>query len=179
MIPRDPILTARLRLEPIGAEHAEALWESSSTSLEELRPWLPWARSAGPATTKEFAERSEVSWAADTDYAFVVFEEDLLVGGVGLHTPRIERLGELGYWIRTDRTGRGYSTEASAAVLAFGFDILGMYRMELRAGVENLASQRVAEKLGFTREGTLRQGCPSGEGDGYDCHLYGLLASDR
>jgi hypothetical protein len=45
------------------------------------------------------------------------------------------------------------------------------------AGVENRASQRVAEKLGFRREGSLRRGCPLADG-GYDGYLYGLLATD-
>ncbi|MGH2686564.1 MAG: GNAT family N-acetyltransferase [Actinomycetota bacterium] len=178
MIPREPILTERLRLEPVGPEHAEQIWNAAEASLDELRPWLPWARAASPEASRDFAERSETAWVADTDYAFTVMEEGEVVGGVGLHTPRLEGLGEIGYWSRTDRTRRGYTTEACNALLAFAFQTVGLYRVELRAGVENRASQRVAEKLGFRLEGTLRQGCPSGEGGGYDCLLYGLLASD-
>jgi len=79
--------------------------------------------------------------------------------------------------VTSARVGRGYATEAGTAVVAFGFDALGLYRLELRAGVENPASQRVAEKIGFRREGTLRRGCPLADG-AYDGFLYGLLATD-
>ena len=179
MIPREPIVTERLRLEPVGREHADAMWAATEASLDELRPWLPWARVASLETSRDFAERSEVAWAAETDYAFTVMEDREIVGGVGLHTPRVEGLGELGYWARTDRTRRGYTTEACEALLAFAFHTVGLYRVEIRAGVENRASQRVAEKLGFRLEGTLRKGCACGSDGGYDCHLYGLLASDQ
>ncbi|MDQ4005446.1 MAG: GNAT family N-acetyltransferase, partial [Actinomycetota bacterium] len=87
MIPREPILTERLRLEPVGPEHADAIWKATESSLDELRRWLPWARSPSPEQTREFAERSEVSWAADTDYAFTVIQGEEILGGVGLHTP--------------------------------------------------------------------------------------------
>lgn len=180
MIPREAIRSERLVLEPVGPAHADALWGATRVSLDELRPWLGWSRGATPETTRGFAERSVTSWEADVDYAFVVLEGGEVVGGVGIHTPRLEGLGELGYWTRSDRTGRGYTTEAAGAAVDFAFTTLGLYRLELRAGVENVASQRVAEKLGFRREGTLRRGCPSGAsgGYGYDCYLYGLLAAD-
>jgi ribosomal-protein-serine acetyltransferase len=179
VIPREPIVTERLRLEPVGREHADGIWEATEVSLKELQRWLPWARTASPEMSRDFAERSETAWAADTDYAFTVMEGGEVVGGVGLHTPRLEGLGEVGYWARSDRTRRGYTTEACNALLAFAFQTVRLYRVELRAGVENRASQRVAEKLGFRLEGTLRKGCPSGSNGGYDCHLYGLLATDH
>jgi ribosomal-protein-serine acetyltransferase len=89
----------------------------------------------------------------------------------------VRDIGEVGYWLRTDRTGRGYATEAGAALIGWAFEELGAARLELRAGVENRASQRVAERLGFRREGRLRRGCPHPDG-GYDCYLYGLLPED-
>ena len=178
MIAREPIVTERLRLEPVEEPLADAMWMATEPSLAELRRWLPWARHATLESIREFTRRSELGWGADTDYAFAVFEGSEVVGGIGLHTPRIERLGEVGYWVRSDRTRRGYAAEAGSALLAFAFRVVGCYRLELRAGVENLASCRVAEKLGFRREGTLRRGCPGGAEGGYDCHIYGLLADE-
>jgi len=95
----------------------------------------------------------------------------------GRGTGPLDRLGELGYWVRTDRCGRGYATEASSSVVEFGFEEAGLHRLELRAGVDNRASQRVAEKLGFQQEGRLRQGGRGAEVP-YDCYVYGLLVSD-
>ena len=179
MIERIAIETARLRLEPLGPEHARDLWTATSSSLPELRRWLQWAREVDEASSRAFTERAPEDWAGGRDFAFAVLAGGRLTGTIALHAPRIESLGEIGYWTRTDMRGRGYATEAAIAIVAFAFDRVGLYRLELRAGVENVASQRVAEKAGFRREGTLRQGCPISTTEGYDCHLYCLLAGDR
>ena len=179
MIERQPVLTDRLLLEPVTPDHVPGMWAATEASLTELRKWMPWARQASEANSLEFAQRSDAAWAEGTDYAFAVMRDGEYIGGAGVHAYRLEGLGELGYWLRSDMTGQGYMTEAGAALVAFAFDSLGLYRLELRAGVGNLASQRVAEKLGFSREGTLRKGAPLGMDGGYDCHIYGLLAEDR
>ncbi len=171
--------TERLRLEPVGPEHAEGLWRATEASVRELRPWLVWADGATMEATRIFAERSPAMWREGREHAFAVVEEGEVVGAVAVHVPYPQRgMGELGYWVRTDRAGRGVCTEAAQAALEFGFVAIGLYRIELRAGVENRPSQRVAEKLGFQREGLARRGCARGD-DGYDCYLYGLLATDR
>lgn len=178
MTDRIELTTDRLRLEPIGPELAEELWRATETSLPELRPWMFWAAGSDQDSTRAFAEEAEREWAEGIAYHFAIRDRDGLAGGVGIEVPvPVRRLGEVGYWVASARAGRGYATEAGAAVIAFGFDALGLYRLELRAGVENPASQRVAEKLGFRREGTLRRGCPLADG-AYDGYLYGLLAID-
>jgi RimJ/RimL family protein N-acetyltransferase len=178
VIARRPLNTARLVLEPIGPEHSDGLWKATEPSLRELRPWLVWAEAASPETTAAFAAEAAQDWEEGRGYHFAILETGEVLGALGVDTPLpVHRIGDLGYWIRTDRAGRGYTTEAARAATGFGFGTLGLYRMELRAGVDNLASQRVAEKLGFRREGRLRRGCPGGQG-AYDCYLYGLLAED-
>jgi ribosomal-protein-serine acetyltransferase len=170
--------TARLRLEPIAPRLAGELWEATEASLPELRAWMWWADQATAQSTEEFAEETELQRRAGMSYQFVIRDHAGVsgAGGVEIHGAE-RRIGEVGYWIRTDRTGRGYATEAVEAVVDFAFARVGLYRLELRAGVENVASQRVAEKAGFRREGVLRQGCAHGRA-GYDCYLFGLLATD-
>jgi ribosomal-protein-serine acetyltransferase len=176
--PRDRIPTARLVLEPVHPGLADAIWDATRVSLPELRQWLAWAVTAGADQTRAYTEEAVRSWEEGTDFSFAVLAGNEVVGGVGCHRAILARMmGELGYWLRTDRTGRGYATEAGEAVVRWAFDTLGFGRMELRAGVENLPSQRVAERLGFRREGLLRSGCPHPEG-GYDCYIYGLVRSD-
>ena len=178
MIDRTPLRTERLRLEPIGPNLADELWEASKASLLELRRWMWWANEASLESTRAFAEDTERQRREGMSYQFAVRDDLGVAGAMGIDIHGAERrIGEVGYWIHTDRAGQGYGTEAGHAVVDFAFADLGLYRLELRAGVENRASQRVAEKLGFRREGTLRQGCPLGR-TGYDCYLYGLLASD-
>ncbi len=178
MIERLAIETDRLRLEPVEPGHTDPLWEATEASLEEIRPWLVWAPTATRESTAAFTAEAVRDWEEGIAYQFVLLERGEVIGAIGIDVLRpIHRLGELGYWVRTGRSGRGRMTEAGRAMVDFGFSSLDLYRMELRAGIENPASRRVAEKLGFRREGRLRHGCRSGERP-YDCFLFGLLATD-
>jgi ribosomal-protein-serine acetyltransferase len=178
VIDQAPLRTDRLGLEPIGPDLAEELWDASRASLAELLPWMWWAAEASLDSTRAFAEETARLRREGMSYQFAVRDGLEMAGAMGIDIHGAERrFGEIGYWIRTDRAGRGYATEGGRALVDFAFADLGLYRLELRAGVGNRASQRVAEKLGFQREGTLRQGCALGR-TGYDCYLYGLLATD-
>jgi [ribosomal protein S5]-alanine N-acetyltransferase len=63
---------------------------------------------------------------------------------------------ELGYAVRKAAWGHGYATEAAALMLNFGYDALGLHRIQAACGPDNLASQRVLVKLGFRRESHTR-----------------------
>jgi ribosomal-protein-serine acetyltransferase len=178
-VPRKPLFTDRLTLEPTGPEHTERIWEAVSSSLPELRPWLIWAVKADGAAENAFSSQAPILWEAGSDYAFAILNDDAIIGGVGLHhRASLLPIVEIGYWLRSDRTRRGYTTEAASAAVDFAFEILEVDRIELRAGVGNTPSQRVASKLGFAREGLLRHG-GLGESGPYDSYLYGLLRSDK
>ena len=103
---------------------------------------------------------------------------DELVGPVGLHhVDWPKRQAEVGYWTARAARGRGLTAAAVRLICAWGFDGLGLERIELRTHIENLASQRLAERLGFTREGLLRgaERRPAGR---VDLVLFGLLAGE-
>lgn len=170
--------TERLTLVPLSTALTNGMWAASDASLPDLRPWMAWAHTASPEETVKFAARAEAQWVAGTAFHFAIVLDGEVIGGVGVEVRGpLDRLGELGYWVRTDRCGQGYATEASSSVVEFGFEEAGLHRLELRAGVDNRASQRVAEKLGFQQEGRLRQGGRGAEVP-YDCYVYGLLVSD-
>ena len=90
---------------------------------------------------------------AETTFAVVDAVSGRLLGGIGVRWS--EDVAEIGYWCRADARGRGVTTRALvlAARLALSE---GAARVQLRADVENLASRRVAEKVGFTAEGVHR-----------------------
>jgi len=66
------------------------------------------------------------------------------------------RRANLGYWVRTDRTGLGVAVAAAKLLAKWGFEVLGLKRIEITVAVENVRSLRVAEKAGAKREGILR-----------------------
>jgi RimJ/RimL family protein N-acetyltransferase len=103
---------------------------------------------------------------------------DRIVGSIGLfHADWEVRSVEIGYGVRGDERGRGYATEALAAVARWVLTEGGVQRAWLTANTDNVASVRVAEKAGFRREGTLRRA--GLEDDGlHDQALFSLLDDD-
>lgn len=85
--------------------------------------------------------------------------------------------GKLGYAIAHDEWGKGYATDTARRLVEFGFTKLGLHRISAAIGPGNAGSVRVVEKLGFTREGTLRDHVFT-NGAWRDSVLYALLASD-
>jgi ribosomal-protein-serine acetyltransferase len=178
-IPRKNIKTRRLVLEPADPRHRDALWPAIEKSLEELRPWLAWTAGTSPDDLAGYLERSSRAWKEGVAWNYMIVENRGPIGSIGLpNFDGLVRQAEIGYWIASDRAGQGFMTEAASAVIDFGFEKLGLHRIELRAATENLASIRVAEKLGFRREGTLRESGMGAAGDRHDHHLFGLLETD-
>jgi RimJ/RimL family protein N-acetyltransferase len=124
----------------------------------EGREWLlelPYPYTADHA--EEWVARTRVALTAGTGAELAVFLDDALVGSVGLRLLGPDRRsGEIGYWVATDARGRGVATAATRMLSDFGFETLGLRRIELNAAVANTASRRVAEKAGFELEGVRR-----------------------
>lgn len=178
MIPRKNLVTERLVLEPVRADHAGAMWHAVERSLPELRKWMAWAPTTSPIRVAEFTARAEAAWTDGVSWEFVATNGNEVAGTLGINRyDEMWRAANLGYWVRSDLAGRGLATEAAAAVASFGFDVVGIHRLELVAAVDNIASQRVAEKLGFVREG-IKRGGSLVEGASMDVVMFGLLTTD-
>lgn len=121
--------------------------------------------------------RDENGWREDLFYHLAVIEKQsgLALGIVGLNRQRKDA-PELHYWIRTSHAGRGLATEASRAVIDWAREVLEVDRLALWAGTDNVASRRVAEKLGFVRAGPLAWRPEGGLGD-FDAESYELVFS--
>ena len=150
-----PLLTdGVVRLRPYQPDDVDALYEAVRESIAEIQPWMEWAH---PAYSWEESE----AWIAETDdwrdmqnFAIVNATTGAFLGGCGLNQHnRHNRFANLGYWVRTSATGRGIATRATRLLAAWALDAL--VRVEIVIVAENLASQRVAEKAGATREGLL------------------------
>ncbi len=103
---------------------------------------------------------------------------DRLCGAVRInHIELDNRKASVGYYLGQQHQGKGLATSALRAVLQFAFQRLGFNRIELKCASENVASQRVAERLGFRWEGLLRQ-AELVDGVFLDHFVYGLLRDD-
>ncbi len=157
-----PRTTPRLELRPFRRRDVDALIAAVSASFEELERWLPWVHSRyGRADALRFIRDSAAAWVEGRAYDFAIRRPEvpeLHVGNISIWpTSRRERAGEVGYWISSADTGDGIATEAATAILAVGFEEMALHRVTLRIAVGNVASERIAEKLGFVHEGLLRK----------------------
>ena len=133
-------------LRPLASDDAPEL----AAGIDEDPDLDRWTRIPFPYTenhAREFIGSTDETAFAILDRA----SEELLGVRAG-----DEGVVELGYWVRAGARGRGVATRAVALVARFAFDELGAARVQLVTEPDNLASQRVAEKAGFSREGTLR-----------------------
>lgn len=138
---------------------------------------MPWAREPSLEGTLKMTARDGEAWRTDRVYHFAVIEREsgnvLGVAGLNREGPDV---AELHYWIRTDHAGRGLTTEAGEALIAWARDQLRVARLTLWAGTENHASRRVAEKLGFRHLGPLGWRPQGGTGD-FAAESYELILS--
>lgn len=181
---RDVKLTTdsgRLILRPYVLDDASAIFEAVDCSRAELEPWMDWCT---PEYSIEDAlawlRHLPAAWRAEEIFGFGVFggERGQFLGGCGLSNILWPyRLANLGYWIRSDRTGEGIATEAARRVARFGVEVLGLRRIEIVAAEHNHASRRVAVKTGATFEGILRNRIKVGDRS-LDAAMYSLIPED-
>jgi ribosomal-protein-serine acetyltransferase len=153
-------------------EDLDALWEAIEEERDRLGQWMPWVESAQrKEDEREWLERVIADGSAE---GLGIWVEGEFAGGVGLSPDPFGIVAEIGYWIRQRFEGRGYVTRACETLITYAFDVLGVHRVIIRAGVDNLRSRAIPERLGFTPEGLHRE-----EGRGaagfYDLNVYGLL----
>ncbi|HEY7876395.1 MAG TPA: GNAT family N-acetyltransferase [Actinomycetota bacterium] len=170
--------TARLELRASAPEYLDGLWHAMEVSWDALAPWMAWAVEPTKDGVRDFLERAAAGWRDAADRHFTIFTDGEATGQCSLHKfDQLANSAEIGYWIRSDLCGSGVATEAAAALVRYGFDEMKVHRIELRAGTGNVASNRIAAKLGFRIEGVARA-AGFGAGGHYDMNVYGLLATD-
>jgi RimJ/RimL family protein N-acetyltransferase len=105
-------------------------------------------------------------------------DDTVLLGSISLMRMDWQHArGEVGYWVGAEARGAGHATRAVRLICDWGFEQLALERIELLAAIANPASQRVAERAGFTREAVLRSYLRGRDGR-QDMVAFGLLVSD-
>lgn len=161
MTPPYRIESARLVIRCYHPADAALLKEAVDSSLEHLRPWMPWA-GREPQTIAEKVELLRAfrgQFDGDEDYVYGVFAEDetRLLGGTGLHPRGGPGSLEIGYFVRADSLRRGIATEIAAVLTRVAFELCGVERVDIQIDPENARSAGVPRKLGFVHEATLRR----------------------
>ncbi|RJS93763.1 GNAT family N-acetyltransferase [Salinisphaera sp. Q1T1-3] len=146
-----------LQLTLVAPRHGPDLFAAVDANRTHLRQWHPWVdRTRSVNDSRGAIVAMQAAYHAGGQMQTAIYENHALVGMVGFNQIDAgNRLATLGYWLIADAQGRGIVTRACRAYLAHGFDTLGLNRIEIRCGVDNERSRRVAERLGFSLEGIL------------------------
>jgi [ribosomal protein S5]-alanine N-acetyltransferase len=164
------------RLEP-----GDVPWITAACSDRELSryiPAIPYPYAKADAWA--FLERAAHAWAEGSAATFVISNapDGTGMGTIGLHLAAGDTgLAEVGYWLAREARGHGAATIAARLVSRWAFTELGIERLSLQTALGNVASQRVAERAGFTREGLLRAWLPTPNGRRHSV-MFSLLATD-
>jgi RimJ/RimL family protein N-acetyltransferase len=131
----------------------DEMLEAVESSLAELRFWMPWAQ--GIQSQEELGKvlrNGHELFDTDKEWNYALFENSSgdLVGAGSVHFTEDLGRPEIGYWVRSDRTGRGYATAAARTLAAAAFRYLPDVRtVKIRMDQANVASAAVPPKLGF------------------------------
>ena len=183
MTPPDKIMTERFLLRRFARKDGDPIHDAVLASLPELSLWLPWAHANyGRDDASAYIRESMQSWKEGKAFDFAIRSPNdpgRHLGNISVwHVSRLGKVGEIGYWVRSDAASNGIATEATSAMLRLGFGSLGLHKITLRIAVGNEPSLRVAEKLGFTREGILREELRV-QGKWLDHVLYSMLEHEH
>ncbi len=156
-----PLLTDKVVvLRRFHPRDVDAFHAAVDESLDDLVPWMTWAHPKyGRADVAEYVRVVGETWEAGRYYAFAITDarDGTMFGAASLsHVHPVYHFCNLGYWIRSSRRGNGLASRAARLAAKFGFEQLGLLRVEIVVAVENAASLKVAEKSGAHREGILR-----------------------
>ncbi len=135
------------------------------------------------ADARAYVAMARRGWKERALAAFAVVDaaSGEVLGSVGISVVDAEQeVAEIGYWVKRARRGQGVATRAVQLASCWALRQCGVKRLQLRADVHNVASQRVAERAGFTREGVLRSSRYSPRrGRRVDFVLYSLLPGEE
>jgi ribosomal-protein-serine acetyltransferase len=168
-----------LELRPLDFRHASTLFEVIEANRSYLRKWLPWLdENREEQDIRQFIAWTRRRFAENKDLVAGIWHHGVLVGVVSLH--QIKSPGGsafMGYWISEESQGQGLVTRAARALLDHAFRDLELHRVEIRCAPANTASHGIPSRLGFRKEGTLKEA--ERLYDRYeDSVVYGMLRAD-
>lgn len=174
---------SRIYLRPCKPGDGPMVHDAILASKEELKPWMPWAnRDQTLEETEENLRKAQAEYILREDIRLYVMrkEDDIFLGSTGLHRMNWEtKKFEIGYWMDSRYSKKGYMTEAVELLTNFTFDKLLANRVEIRCDSKNINSRRIPEKLGYTLEGTLRHDSYDSTGTSLrDTCIFSKIRSD-
>ncbi|MFD2920721.1 GNAT family N-acetyltransferase [Terrimonas rubra] len=153
------VIDEHTRLEETAPEHAAGLLDAVNANRDHLSTFLPWV---GAMQTVEDFERyiqqCQQKTAEKLEQSFVIVVNGVIAGRIGIHHIQpANQSGAIGYWLTREAGGKGVMLNCCRKIVEYGFSVLQLHRIEIKAATHNIKSQAIPQKLGFIREGVLRE----------------------
>ena len=163
-------------IAPQDAEALDRLIEQNRAHIKEYSAWLKDDYSI--ENTRSFIERNLARFAKHEGFAVAIWHKDEMVGQIEYnYIDLANRKTELGFWLGAGFQGKGLATKSCRVLIHHAFNEMRLNRIEMLCGVENKKSRKIAEILGFTQEGVVRQA--GWLHDHFvDFVIYGMLANE-
>jgi ribosomal-protein-serine acetyltransferase len=170
------IETERLLLRLPKPGDGQEVNEAIRSSIKELQLWMPFAQKVPEVEeTESNIREAHAKFLTRENLRLHIYhkEQGYFIGSTGLHyidwdVPKFE----IGYWIKTSESKKGYVTEAIKALAQFAFQELKAKRLEIECDSRNERSRKVAERLGFTLEGILKNDAKGFDGSLRNTCIY-------
>ena len=154
----------------------DAIWAVAAGERERLGEWMPWVEGTTSVDVQRAWLEKVVGEPAGLE-GCGIFVDGELAGGVGLTWDGYGIAGEIGYWTRAPFEGRGLITRSAQEFTRLAFEHVGLNRVVIRAGMGNVRSRAVPERLGYVEE-SVERGGGRGLGGYYDIVVYSMLAEE-
>lgn len=155
-----PLTDGEICLSPVCAGDARDMFALVDRARVHLRKWLPWLdASRSVPDTLDFIELSQKQFEKKEALAICIRCRGEIAGMIGFH--RFDwnnRSTSIGYWLSQDMQGKAIVTRSCRLLVNFAFTELKLNRVEIRCAQDNKKSRAIPERLGFTNEGTIRDG---------------------
>ena len=171
----------KVTLRPYRMSDNRESYQAIKESTAEISVWLPFAhKDYSLKENRDWMKKKSADWKKGKNYDFAICDakDGTIIGGCGFNDiDNIHRRANLGYWVRTDRTGQGVATAATLLLAKWGFEALNLTRIEILVETGNERSLRVAEKTGAKREGILRNRLVNRD-KAHDAVMHSLVPGD-
>jgi ribosomal-protein-serine acetyltransferase len=154
-----PTSNSSLSLRLLQETDAEELFALTDRNRLYLRQWLPWLDSTTSAKdTHAFIQRCLAQHTEGYGFVCTIIFNGNIIGVLGHNSiDLINRISYPGYWLSSSHAGKGFMTVALRTLIEHAFSELNMNRIDIRVATGNSSSQAVCNRLGFKKEGTIRQ----------------------
>lgn len=148
-----------IKLEMTSIKHSALLFEAIDKNRTHLSEFLPWVKNMQTINDFDrYIQNCELLYGEKKEVSFVIILNNKTVGRIGLHHLNLQnKIAAVGYWLTKEAQGKGIIYQSCRKLIDYGFNELGLNRIEIKCASENYKSQAIPEKFNFQKEGIMRQ----------------------